>query len=1057
MKGFASYNDWSCYATPSSNLSAFATPFSVNRPSPIDVSTSFVDPVDSVRTSFPFRPNNFSAPIRESDSDSDSESLYEYGYAGLHVSDSYSSQLPRAKPTLVESQQYFNSYALHDQNSSVVPDHWSSFSGFTASEGNSRADYAANKSYELGFHGQSVANQFADLSSGKGNPIGFGSSLCSNQTNFTGSGVDERMNLGCQDISDSHGEVPHRTGWEEHSLPTDADLEYDKSCWWRTTKPMPVDISHTSVLQSPSLSLEPHLETPLKLAVDSWNHPFSFTGVYDQHLWQQDQLSRVDAVSSTPITGSVTDLNVSIFVPDGDLGHNNFYDVKQAHPSPSLGTAGCFSIGHLSMHLDRNEPSSSNNAMISDTNLSGDVVDYMHKARHEFQNPYPNLGSLSLRRDAIQGVNSVDKTFECVGDLCNPSVDSPCWKGAPTANFSYYESFDALPHEQVPKNEICFGSDTESNVRKASGSSFKMHVQTVDKETSLAGSPRKISEERTAADDCKPDGAVSVGTFQSESCCDYRHQYQDDIVKMKENSVPPTKPNDRESGFSHDEHHVTGENKLVSQKLHTLSIGGVDAGCNENICSASGTSHTGGHALSLSSSVKDAPTTPEISSGKASTEKLNVQMLVDSMQNLSQLLFNHCSNDAYELGERDRNILRNVISNLSTCLLKNAEQINPDKECIFNQPETSRCAGESCGLQEGSQLTKIALESSMDALTQKAYLCFGSRKSHLMPSDSISSSGSTKMTKAENMTKALKNILSENFNEDESTESRALLYKNLWLEAEAALCSVSCKARYNKMKVEMEKHLYKQRDMEEQSNSVVTPNLSRCQSSEIEVNKCPNTDSYAQDLPVLDATNPKELSQLKLSSDLNMPNSLTLEAEGSHNLYSFIRNYAVSGANKEAARNDEASVMTREKLYNLETPSDIENKLEPREVDDLNQVNFSQDFLIPAKNKIDNDTSVLARFHIPKSRAAEDSSYVSSSEKFEFSAKGIEDTVITKDELKGSSLNANPSFYAAVDKSIPKENHLDLEDSQEFDHCRTYELQLPNYHSDGLASDWEHV
>ncbi|GAU40352.1 hypothetical protein TSUD_319640 [Trifolium subterraneum] len=913
-----------------------------------------------------------------------------------------------------------------------------------------------------------------------------------------------------QDITDSQGEGAHMFGWDIHP-PISAGHLDDKSCWGRTTKPMPVDFSHTSVLQPPSLSLETHHEAPLKLAVDSGNHHFSYTGVYDKLPWQQVKLSRVDTVSSTPITGPVTDLNI---------GHN-YYDIKEANPTPSLGTtAGCFGLGQLRMHLDTNEPSSSDNAMISDMNVSGDVVDYMHKARHEFPNPHPNLGNLSLRLNAIQAVNSVDKSFECGGDQCNPSVDSPCWKGAPTAHFSYYES------SEEPQN---FLFDAKSNVKKPCDTSFQMHIQTVDQETNSAGSPRKLSETRFASEDCQSDGAVSDGPFQSEPCCDYGLQHQDGITKMKENSLPPTKPIDCEFGFSHDEHQVTEENRLASQQLHTLCIGDVDAGCNENMCSASGTPHTGGRALFSSSSVEEAPTTPVKSAGKVSSETLNIQMLVATMQNFSQLLLNHCSNDAYKLEEGDCNILRDVIGNLNTCVLKNAEQINLAQECLFHQPETSRCAGESCELQQnvcfkGALLTKIGPESSMDGLenllaqkldlcfgsgkphwmpsdsispsssgaemtkaanvktderenllAQKEDLCFGSGKPHWMPSDSISPSDGANMTKAENMTKAIKNILSENFDDGDddggAAESQTALFKNLWLEAEAALCSVSFKARYNQMKIEMEKHSYKQRDMEDHSKSKVIPSLSSSQSSAIGVNKCANSDSSAQNLAVLDATNPKELSQLKFSADMNGPNPLTPEAEDSQNLYSFIRNYAVSGTNKDVVGNDEASVMARYNVIkargekscisnnDLETPSDIADKLTPREIVNQNQFNFCKDSPIPAKNKADYETSVLARFHILKSRAAEDSNSECSTEKlFEFSAEGIEDTIITKDAaLKGESLDANLNAYTAVDKSIPKVIHLDLEDSEEIEHCRTYEFQLPNDHSDGMASDWEHV
>lgn len=52
---------------------------------------------------------------------------------------------------------------------------------------------------------------------------------------------------------------------------------------------------------------------------------------------------------------------------------------------------------------------------------------------------------------------------------------------------------------------------------------------------------------------------------------------------------------------------------------------------------------------------------------------------------------------------------------------------------------------------------------------------------------------------------AIKGILKEDFIGENEIPSETLLYKNLWLEAEAALCSISYRARFNRMKIEMEK------------------------------------------------------------------------------------------------------------------------------------------------------------------------------------------------------------------------------------------------------------
>lgn len=54
----------------------------------------------------------------------------------------------------------------------------------------------------------------------------------------------------------------------------------------------------------------------------------------------------------------------------------------------------------------------------------------------------------------------------------------------------------------------------------------------------------------------------------------------------------------------------------------------------------------------------------------------------------------------------------------------------------------------------------------------------------------------------------IKNILHENLREkgDEVSNPETMLYKNLWLEAEASLFSLSCKARFDLMKGKLEMH-----------------------------------------------------------------------------------------------------------------------------------------------------------------------------------------------------------------------------------------------------------
>ena len=51
---------------------------------------------------------------------------------------------------------------------------------------------------------------------------------------------------------------------------------------------------------------------------------------------------------------------------------------------------------------------------------------------------------------------------------------------------------------------------------------------------------------------------------------------------------------------------------------------------------------------------------------------------------------------------------------------------------------------------------------------------------------------------------SIKNILASNFPDGEENHPQTLLYKSLWLETEAALCSSACMARYSRIKSEID-------------------------------------------------------------------------------------------------------------------------------------------------------------------------------------------------------------------------------------------------------------
>ncbi|KAI4307014.1 hypothetical protein L6164_030250 [Bauhinia variegata] len=1112
MKGVGCYNDWVYYSSSSSNLSAFAPPFSVNRSPSKDVSAPYADlaesadaiPSNQVPVDCGYGYHYFSNPVRELDSTPSSKA---YGYSVSQIIDQPNTQLPHFNPagvvfkdsfasdqcsnivkaSLVDGQPY---YPSHNGSSSMAHNPWSPAAGYSTFDGSPCSDSTKIPSETGGYSSQKGGpwNQFAEFNQDKSKQVELGKSFCSMEANATGSFIEGNLvSKGCQDVNDStNGE--HSTnmlGWEKHHLPMITDQLDDKSFWWQTSKSVPVDFSRTSVQGSPLVSLETHHDPLLKSVGDSGNHNLSFTDSL-KYLRQTDKPSWVDTGSSAPIAKSIYDLNVASGIADRDLGINNFSN-KEPYPQPSLGQLDCFGLSELHTLLQRNDPvptSSIRIAELSDKSISADAVEFTFKAEapRGFQNPHVTQDKLTL--STHEALNSIAKSFDSV-DRCNPAIDSPCWKGTPTGYASPFEASETLNPLYVKKTEEYFGSDllwpqsfllnTSNHVKISSGTSNNNQIDNeIDyQERKLADPPIKSPVMNFGSEDCNSDVAMDAGSCQCKASCYCGLQYLDDLSEVRENMVPPNKSiNDCESRSSNTEQKVIGANKLTSQNNHDLCGGNGDARFNVNECSKYGTSHATGYALSSPSSVEDSPSEPQKS--KASTPNMNVHLLIDTMHNLSELLLFHCLNNTCEFNERDHNVLKNVISNLDTCILKNAEQVIPVKKRPFPQPYTSKYARESAEAQQE---------------VKNHHFMFGK---HWNCADSFPIKDDSEMMKEDNMKKALKRILNENFNDEKGAESQSLLYKNLWLEAEAALCSTNYKARYNQVKIEMEKDSRKQRDnalgIEEPSKLEVLPTK---QNSASRMNSDLKPDYSAHDWPILNTANVKEVkepSYFKLSLDLNKPNTIEPEEKGSQKSDSCIQDSLVPDTNEDA-EDDEASVLARfhvhksglgdscistantEEVLNSEVCQALDSakKLASGLTESQNLVNLSQGSLIDDKIKAnDFEASVMARFHILQSRAESASSVCSEGQLLDgvgFASSGADCTFIgTASECKYLDVGMDPvmkhlTSCTTVDKSNLKEFHLDLKDNEEIQSPETCRFgnQLLTDDSDGSSSDWEDV
>ncbi|KAI4338055.1 hypothetical protein L6164_016409 [Bauhinia variegata] len=539
--------------------------------------------------------------------------------------------------------------------------------------------------------------------------------------------------------------------------------------------------------------------------------------------------------------------------------------------------------------------------------------------------------------------------------------------------------------------------------------------------------------------------------------------------------------------------------KMSSENAKDNQIQNEDPSTDGNFGSEECNSDDGSEECNLDDAV-DAAYSPSENS-EVSTPNMNVHMLIDTMHNLSELLLFH----ACELKVRDHIVLKNVITNLNTCIFKNDEQVIPVQECSFPQPHTTKCTRESPEVQQNAsskrpQSSKAGPECA-DVETESPFVEEVNRhfmfSKHLKLADLFPVKNDEEMMKEDNMIKALKRILCENMDGEEGAESQTLLYKNLWLEAEAALCFTNYKARYDQMKIEMDKYSYKQRDnafgIEEPSKPEVLPTK---QNSATEVN--------TQDWPVLDAANAKELSGFKFSPDLNKPNTLEPDEKGSQKPDSFIQDSLVSGPNKRT-KEYEASIVARFHFLKSQlgdssiSLTNAEELLSP----EASQALDSTDKLASGVTGIkanDFEASVMARFHILKSRAQSSSPKSSEGQLLdgvEFAGSGADcctirtasgsenldediDPVVKyltsstsedKSNLKEFDLNEG-CLTSSTTEDKPNLKEFDLNESyltssntvdesilEEFDLNDSGRLgnQLPTDYTDSASSDWEHV
>ncbi|KAM2281965.1 hypothetical protein ACFX1S_042489 [Malus domestica] len=916
MAGFVPYGNGGFYpysSSPSSSLSALAPPFTVDRfvpkpmSSPLDViETPYVAPMNSSLHSWlPSHPtttgsNFFANPSPDFNSIPSSNA---YGYAGLQTVEPSNTNLPPlntittasssafkydqsfdpAATSFVEAKPYYPSYlssTIPSVPPTVVPNQpsydWLSTTHFAPLDSTSHKDYGQNPS------DPKYTPQWGGLWEWEQGKQGdFSGNFCSKKTDVSSSSLYKnymKQDPFCEEASHSINIL----GWEKLGGSVSAEHSGDKSFVAKNSKFIPADFSE-SVTGSFSAVPEAHPKASSSQFVMNTTNcktPYSVFSEQRQNDASMDDISSASKFSSAfatriPVTGTKSSepeiglfkrLNFRSDAAETDRGHYYPSSVQESClPQVSEGN-GRFSSSQLdSPGINDNFFTERNEELSNNRSLNKNPWDYVFKAKSGLENAHVSPGGFNVALNTNETVNSFPMSSDNV-DPNNPAVDSPCWKGVPGGRFSSFESSEGVP-EQIKKLEDCnglnfpmplmFPLNAAENV--SSQKPIKNTVEYHDigwLENGLTLPLKRSSVENSAFGEHKLDDVMKT-TYDSETSHDRGPQSYRDVLHKSGNG-------DNSFGLFGHSHTMEqghgGEVGLATEIKKTTLTCGVDVKLNVSDTMEYGSSHVPSHAVEniLCSSAEDAPTKLSKSDEEYSMPKVDAQMLVDTMNSLSELLLSNCSYGLVQLKKNDIKAIKAVINNLHICISKNGEKLSPTQEMPLSQQNTAQCNGEFTEHNKVVSADRGPLASASNIQDEVTGSVFGKSDKN--------------MAKEDKMTQAIKKILSENFHAEE-TDPQALLYKNLWLEAEAVLCSINYKDRFNRVKIEMDNceaekskdNFIYNADMMQQSVSEVSPDSNSVNPLTSDAQEFPT--SNLQDLPVLSQED-EVLARFRILRDL---------------------------------------------------------------------------------------------------------------------------------------------------------------------------------------------
>lgn len=510
-------------------------------------------------------------------------------------------------------------------------------------------------------------------------------------------------------------------GWDGS---VNAEQLGDKSVVGKNSKFSPIDLSKPIM---GSLSVVPEAPSKAPSSPIVTRPTYSFSWEKRQHDASRNDITSISKSSPAffirppaigtkspePDIGLFKRLNSGRDAANAD--HGGYYpsSVQESHLPQSSVDKVNFDSSQLAIHLGRNDPFSVESSSTKDKELSNngsinnDALDHLFKVKPGLPNSHVNPDGFDAALNISDSINSFLKSSENV-DPNNPAVDSPCWKGVPGSRFSPFAASEQGGPEQMKKLEGCNGLNLKMpmifSLNKGENISTQKPIKNTVEYHELgwlrngllgSGLPLPLKSSSVA------NSAFGEHKFDDTMKTTYYPGSTHDGGLQGYINIPKSGSGDKSSSLFEHSHTVQlghREGGLTTEAKNTTWSVGTDVKLNTNDTLECGSSHIPSPAVEniFCSSVEDAATKLTKLSGEESFLKMDVQMLVKTVNSLSEMLLVNCSNSSCQLKKKDLDTLKAVINNLNSCISKNDENLLSMQESPSFQQSALQYIEELC-------------------------------------------------------------------------------------------------------------------------------------------------------------------------------------------------------------------------------------------------------------------------------------------------------------------------------------------------------------------------